>query len=140
MSILSQLITGKITLAQAASEAETWLGQTEASIEKAIAGDPGVQAAVNTFIADGKAAITVGAEWSGTALSGGLTEFASDLAALVAKYVPSLIGTAGGPLAAAAVTAIQALGQVGVAAVQHEVATIVAGGGNTTTAAAPSSS
>jgi hypothetical protein len=140
MSILSQLITGKITLAQAASEAETWLGQTEASIEKAIAGDPGVQAAVNTFIADGKAAITVGAEWSGTALSGGLSEFASDLAALVAKYVPSLIGTAGGPLAAAAVTAIQALGQVGVAAVQHEVATIVAGGGNTTTAAAPSSS
>ncbi len=141
MSILSQLITGKITLAQAASEAETWLGQTEASIEKSIAGDTAVQAAVTTVIADGKAAITVGADWAGTAISGGLSEFASDLAGLVSKYVPTLIGTAGGPLAAAAVTAIQALGQVGVAAVQHEVATIVAGGAaSTATGAAPPAS
>jgi len=44
-----------------------------------------------------------------------------------AKNLPTLIGPAGSPLAAAAVTAIQALGQVGVAAVQHEVATVVAG-------------
>jgi len=127
MSILSQLIQGKITLAQAAGEAETWLGQIESSIEKSIAGDPAVQAAVNTVISDGKAAIAIGADWAGTALSGGLSQFADDLAGLVTKYVPELIGTAGGPLAAASVTAIQALGQIGVAAIQHEVATIVAG-------------
>jgi hypothetical protein len=141
MSILSQLIQGKITLAQAVGEAETWLGQAEASIEKAIAGDPSVQAAVTTAIADGKAAVTVGADWAGTAISGGLSDFADDLAALVTKYVPELIGTAGGPLAAAAVTAIQALGQVGVAAIQHEVALIVTGssGSAPAPAAAPAS-
>jgi len=134
MSIFSQLITGKITLAQALAEAETWLGQTETSIEKAIAGDPAVQSAVTTVIDDGKAAITVGADWAGTAIAGGLSAFASDLADLVAKYVPDLVGTAGGPLAAAGVTAIQALGSVGVAAIQHEIATVVAGG---SAAAAP---
>ena len=139
MSIFSQLITGKITLSQALSEAETWLGQMETSIEKAIIGDPAVQSAVDTVIADGKAAITVGADWAGTALAGGLSEFANDLASLVAKYVPALIGPAGGPLAAAGVTAIQALGEVGVAAIQHEVATIVAGGASASAAAPPAS-
>ena len=44
MSILSQLLQGKISLAQAFGEAETWLGKAEASIEKSIVGDPGVQA------------------------------------------------------------------------------------------------
>lgn len=127
MSIISQLIQGKITLAQAAQEAESWLGQTEASIEKSIAGDPAVQSAVGAVIADGKAAISIGADWAGTAISGGLSEFADEVAGLVTKYVPTLIGTVGGPLAAAAVTAIQALGSVGVAAVQHEVATVVTG-------------
>ncbi|HEX4180292.1 MAG TPA: hypothetical protein VHY32_05840 [Caulobacteraceae bacterium] len=67
-------------------------------------------------------------------MSGGLSAFASDLAGLVSKYVPELIGPSGAPLAAAGVTAIQALGQVGVAAIQHEIATIVAGG---SAAAAP---
>jgi hypothetical protein len=132
MSILSQLIQGKITLSQAVGEAETWLGQTETSIEKSIASDPAVQSAVNTVIADGKAAIAVGADWAGTALSGGLANFADELASLVTKYVPKLIGSAGGPLAAASVTAIQALGSVGVAAVQHEVANIVAGAPSST--------
>jgi hypothetical protein len=127
MSILSQLIQGKITLAEAAQQAETWLGQTETSLEKDITGDPGMQAAVSTVIADGKAAIAVGADWAGMAISGGLSNFAEDLAGLVTKYVPALIGTTGGPLAAASVTAIQALGEVGVAAIQHEVATLVAG-------------
>ena len=127
MSILSQLIQGKITLAQAAGETETWLGQTEASIEKSILGDPAVQSAVNTVITDGKAAISVGADWAGMAISGGLSAFADELAGLVSKYVPNLIGSAGGPLPAAAVTAIQTLGQVGVAAIQHEVATVVTG-------------
>ena len=136
MSIFSQLITGKISLSQALSEAETWLGQTEASIEKALAGDPAVQSAVTTVIADGKAAISVGADWAGTALSGGLSEFASDLASLVTKYVPALIGPTGAPLAAAGVTAIQALGEVGVAAIQHQVATIVAGGSGAPASAA----
>jgi hypothetical protein len=58
-----------------------------------------------------------------------------------AKNLPELIGTAGGPLAAAAVTAIQALGQVGVAAIQHEVALIVTGssGSAPAPAAAPAS-
>lgn len=125
MSILSQLLQGKITLAQALTQAEVWLGQTETSIEKSIASDPAVQAAVNTVIADGKAAIQVGADWAGTALSGGLSTFAEDIAAIVTKAVPALIGTAGGPLAAAEVTAIQALGSVGIAAVQHEVASII---------------
>jgi hypothetical protein len=127
MSIVSQLLQGKITLAGAFGEAETWLGQTESRIEKAVAGDPAVQAAVNTVIADGKAAISVGADWAGTAISGGLSAFADDLAALVAHYVPALVGASGGPFAAAAVTALQALGQVGVAAIQHEVATVVSG-------------
>ena len=131
MSILSQLIEGKITLAQAIGEAETWLGQTETTIEKSIAGDPAVQAAVSTVITDGKAALNVGADWAGTAIAGGLSDFAGELAGLVSKYVPTLIGTAGGPFAAAAVTAIQALGQVGVAAIQHEVATIVTGSAET---------
>jgi len=140
MSILSQLIQGKITLAQAAQDAESWLGQTEASIEKSIAGDPAVQSAVNNVIADGKAAITVGADWAGTAISGGLSEFADEVAGLVTKYTPDLIGPAAGPLAAAAVTAIQALGAVGVAAVQHQVATIVTGASPATAPlAAPSS-
>ena len=124
-----QVIKGKITIAQAFSQAETWLGQTEARIEKAIAGDPAVQAAVNTVIADGKAAITVGADWAGTAMSGGLSSFADELSGLVARYVPQLVGASGGPFAAAAVTAIQALGQVGIAAIQHEVATVISGAG-----------
>jgi hypothetical protein len=127
MSILSQLIQGKISLSQAFSDAETWLGQTEASIQKSISGDPAVQSALNTVIADGKAAINVGADWAGTAMAGGLSSFAGDLAGLVSKYVPELIGPTGGPLAAAGVTALQALGQVGVAAVQHEIASLVAG-------------
>jgi hypothetical protein len=127
MSIVSQLIRGKITLNEAFGEAEAWLGQTESRIEKAVAGDPAVQAAVNTVIADGKAAISIGADWAGTAISGGLSAFADDLAALVAHYVPALVGASGGPFAAAAVTALQALGQVGVAAIQHEVATVVSG-------------
>ena len=140
MSILSQLIQGKITLAQAAQEAETWLGQTEASIEKSIAGDPAVQSAVNTVIADGKAAISIGADWAGAAISGGLSEFADEVAGLVTKYVPNLIGAAGAPLSAAAVTAIQALEQVGVAAVQHQVATIITGtSANAAPLTAPSS-
>jgi hypothetical protein len=137
MSILSQLIQGKITLSQAFGQAETWLGQTESRIEKAVAGDPAVQAAVSTVIADGKAAITVGADWAGTAISGGLSAFADDLAALVAHYVPALVGTSGGPFAAAAVTALQALGQVGVAAIQHEDATIVSGAATPAPAAVP---
>lgn len=129
MSILSQLLQGKISLAQAFGEAEAWLGQAETSIEKSVAGDPGVQSAINAAIADGKSAISVGADWAGTALAGGLSGFAGELATLMGKYVPALIGPAGGPLAAAGVTALQALGQVGVAAIQHEVATLVTGSG-----------
>jgi hypothetical protein len=137
MSILSQLLQGKISLAQAFGEAEAWLGQAETSIEKSVVGDPGVQAALNTVIADGKAAISVGADWAGTAIAGGLASFAADLATLVGRYVPSLIGPAGGPLAAAGVTAIQALGEVGVAAIQHEVATLVTGSAAAVAAVAP---
>ena len=128
MSILSNLLAGKITLAAAVAEAEAWVGQTAASIEKSIAGDPAVQSAVNLAIADGKAAVAIGADWAGTAISGGLSQFAAEIAPLVTRYAGQLAGAAGGPLSAAAITVIQALGQVGVAAVQHEVATMVAGG------------
>jgi hypothetical protein len=127
MSILSNLLAGKITLATALAQAEAWLGQTAASIEKSVAGDPAVQSAVGAAIADGKAAINVGADWAGTAISGGLSDLAADIAPLVAKYAAQLAGEVGAPLSAAAVTVIQALGQVGVAAVQHEVANLVAG-------------
>jgi hypothetical protein len=137
MSILSSLIKGQITLAQAFTQAETWLAQTEARIQKDIAGDPAVQAAVNTVIADGKAAINVGADWAGMAISGGLSGFADELSGLVAKYVPQLVGASGGPFAAAAVTAIQALGAVGVAAIQHEVATVISGAAAPVPAAPP---
>jgi hypothetical protein len=124
MSILSDLINQKITLATAMTEAETWLGQTETTIEKSIAADPAVQSAVTTAITDGKAALSVAESWAGTAMSGELGNLAAEAAALVAKYIPQLIGaTAGGPLGAAAVTAIQAIGEVGVAAIQHGVTT-----------------
>src|SRR5271170_3686290 len=118
MSVLSNLLAGKITLADAVAEAANWLGQTAASIEKSVAGDPSVQSAVDTAITDGKAAIAVGADWAGTAISGGLADFAADIAPLVTKYASQLAGGAGGPLSAAAITVVQALGQVGVAAVQ----------------------
>ena len=88
----------------------------------------GVYKAVNTAIADGKAAITVGADWADTAIAGGLSQFAAEIAPLVTKYADQLAGQGGAPLSAAAITVVQALGQVGVAAVQHEVASIVAGG------------
>lgn len=128
MSIFSQLISGKISLSQALTEAEAWLGQTETSIERSIASDPAVQSAVNVAISDGKTALTTAESWAGTAISGGLSAFAGELSVLVGKYVPQLIGSAvGGPLGAAAITAIQALGEVGAAAVQHEVATIITG-------------
>jgi len=128
MSILSNLLAGKISLATALAEAENWLSQAATSIEKSIAGDPAVQSAVNTAIADGKAAITVGADWADTAIAGGLSQFAAEIAPLVTKYADQLAGQGGAPLSAAAITVVQALGQVGVAAVQHEVASIVAGG------------
>jgi hypothetical protein len=126
MSILSQLIGGKITLAQAVAETETWLGQVANSIEQAVQSDPAVQSAVNTLVTDGKAAVDVGAQWASTAIAGGLSAFAGEVEALVDKYVPVLAGAAGGPLSAAAVTAIQALAQVGTAAVNSEVTAVIA--------------
>lgn len=126
MSIVSDLLSGKITETTALTEAETWLGQTETSIAKSISGDPVVQAAVTTAITDGKAAIGVAVSWAGTAMSGELGNLAVEAGALVTKYAPLLIGAAGGPLAAAAVTAIQAIGEVAVAAVQHEISTTLA--------------
>jgi len=63
-----------------------------------------------------------------TAIADGLSQFAAEIAPLVTKYADQLAGQGGAPLSAAAITVVQALGQVGVAAVQHEVASIVAGG------------
>jgi hypothetical protein len=129
MSIFTQVVQGKINASQAFTEVETWLGQVEHGIEQALSNDPAVQAAVNAFVADGKAAINVAADWAGTAIAGGLGSFSSELAVLIGKYAVQIAGASGGPLSAAAVTALQALTQVGVAAVQHEVAAIVASAG-----------
>jgi hypothetical protein len=126
MSILSDLISGKITLQQALAETETWLGQIGHGIEKTVEADPAVQGAVSTFVADGKAAINLGAAWADTAIAGGLSAFAGEVESLVGKYVPILAGVAGGPLSAAAVTAIQALAQVGASAVNSEIASLIA--------------
>ena len=125
MPIFNDLVEGKISLATAAAETMTWLGQCETSIAKDVASDPAVQSAVNTFIADGKAAVTVAGSWADTAISGGLGAFSAEIAVLVTKYAPILAGSVGGPLSAAAVTALQALAQIGVAAVQHEVTTVL---------------
>jgi hypothetical protein len=123
MSILSDLIHGKIDEPTAFKEAENWLGQTETSIEKSITSDPVVQAQINTALDAGKQAISIGAQWAGTALSGELGNLAVEASALVSKYAPLLIGeAAGGPLGAAAVTAIQAVGDVGISAIQHAIA------------------
>ena len=122
MSILSQPIDGKITLAQAIGEAETWLGQTETTIEKSIAGDPAVQSAVNTVIADGKAALNVGAELGGNVAIASMACRTSphELARLVSKYVPYLDRYGGRPVRrGCGHRDLPALGQVGVAAIQH---------------------
>lgn len=135
MSILSQVLSGKITPAQGFQQAMTWLGQTETSIVSAVKSDPAVVAAVNSLIAEGKTAIQVGADWSNTALRGQLGAYEAEAAALIQKYAPMLAGAVGGPaagaLTAAGLTAVQALGQIGVAVVQHEIATfVVAAGGS----------
>lgn len=126
MSIISDLITGKITLAQAVARTETWLGQVGNAIEKTVQNDPAVQGAVNTLVADGKVAITVGADWAETALSGGLGQFATEVEGLVGKYIPLIAGAAGGPLSAAAVTAVQALIDVGTSAIKAEATSVIA--------------
>jgi hypothetical protein len=134
MSILSNVLSGKITPAQGFQQAMSWLGMTETSVVSSIKADPTVQSALNTFATDGKAAIQVGADWAGTAISGTLSAFADEASTLVQKYVTNLIGSAGNPLSAAELTAIQALGQVGQAIVQHEVGAIVVAAGGTAAA------
>ncbi|HKT54740.1 MAG TPA: hypothetical protein VJP88_09830 [Caulobacteraceae bacterium] len=141
MSILSTLIKSIAggtppaqALATAAGQTETWLGQIGNSIEQTLQHDPAVQAAVTHLVVDGKAALAVGAQWAGTALGGQLGNFAAEVETLIGKYAPLVAGASGGPLAAAGVAAIQALAQVGVAAVNSEVAAVVAA--NTPTAPA----
>lgn len=129
MSIVSDLLKSKITLQQAFSEAMTWLGQTETSVVSSISSDPTVKAAVSTFVDDGKAALQIGASWAGTALAGTLSAYADEASTLLQKYATNLIGSAGNPLTAAELTAIQALGDVGKAIVQHETAAIVVAAG-----------
>lgn len=125
MSILSALLDGQITPATALTEAEEWLGQTVHNIETGVQNDPSVKAAVNTFISDGKAAIAVGTDWAGTALSGILSAYAQEGDALLKKYLPLVTGAAGGPLSAAEMAAAQALVSVGVATVQHGMASVI---------------
>jgi hypothetical protein len=133
MSILSTLIKSIAggtppaqALATAASQAETWLGQIGNSIEQTVQNDPAVKLAVDNLVTDGKAALAVGAQWAGTALGGQLGNFAGEIEALIGKYAPLVAGASGGPLAAAGVAAVQALAQVGVAAVNSEIAAVVA--------------
>lgn len=136
MSILSTLIKSIASgappaqaLAVAAGQTETWLGQIAHGIEQTVQQDPAVQTAVSDLVTDGKAALAVGAQWAGTALGGQLGSFAGEVEALIGKYAPLVAGANGGPLAAAGVAAIQALAQVGIAAVNSEVASVMAANG-----------
>jgi hypothetical protein len=113
-------------LATAASQTETWLGQIGQKLVQAAQSDPAVHAAVTNLTTDGKVILTVGAQWANTAIAGGLGEFATELEALVAKYAPIVAGASRGPLTAAALTGIQALGQVGVAVVNSTLAEVAA--------------
>jgi hypothetical protein len=135
VSIFSQVLNGKITLQQGFDQAMAWLGQTETSVESTIASDPVIQDALSTVVADGKSAINIADQWANTAISGQLGAYAEEAAALVQKYAPMLAGTVGGPaaaaLTAAGLTAVQALGQIGVGVVQHEIATFVVAAGGT---------
>ena len=138
-SILVRVIKGEESPAQGLADAMGWLGKTETTIVKDVQSDPTAMTAVNTVIADGKAALTAAEGWAGTAMSGELGNLASEAAALVAKYAPKLIGSAAGaalgPLGAAGLTALQAIGEVAIAAVQHEVAAQTTGTSTVTPAA-----
>jgi len=138
-SILAHVLDGSYTLSQALVAGEAWLGQTETTVAKAIQSDPAVSAAVNTVIADGKAALTAAAGWADTASAGDLAKLAAEISAVVAKYVPVIAGVVGGPSAAAltsgAITLIGAVSDVATAAVQHEIAAITTGTSTVTPAA-----
>lgn len=126
-SILCHLLDGSFTPQQAWDATVEWATKTEATVQKDIQSDPIVQAAITSLQDAGKAAVQVGADWAGTAASGELAALAGEAAALVTKYVPRLLGATAGPLGVAGVTLLQALGSVGAAAIQHEVANVVSG-------------
>lgn len=125
MSILTQLIEGKITAAQAEQDVVAWGVSIGQNLEKTVQSDPGVQSAVTALSANAQTGLAALESWSGTAISGILASAVSEGETLVAKYVTQLVGT-GSPVTAAEVTVVQALGQVLQSAVTATVSSALA--------------
>ena len=127
MSILTQVIEGKITPQAGLAQTEQWLAKSVSNLESGLQSDPVVAQALAALQANGASALSVGSQWAGTALSGVLATLATDVEAAFAKALPGLVGTvAAGSLSAADVAVVQSADSVGQAAIAHLVASVVA--------------
>jgi hypothetical protein len=125
MSIFSTFVktveTGGLTALPGAVETaftqtKTWLGQLIAQAEA----NPTYGSAVTTAVADTNTLVDAASEWVGTAISGDLANFSEEVASLITKYAPKVLGGAS-PVTAAGQTLLSSLVDVGQAVISHEV-------------------
>lgn len=124
MSILSKVLKGQESVTDGFKEGFDWLGR---QFDRLKASSPAIAAAVNALEANAQKVEVAAADWADTAIAPALGDFGDELADLLAKYAPKLVGSAmGAAITPAGVMVIQALEQVGVAIVHHELAQFVA--------------
>ena len=116
----------------AVTQVESWGQGLVASAEA----NPSYGAVVTTAVNDAKIAINDAGQWANTAIAGALGNFGDELADLITKYAPTVLG---GALAASGPggTLLSALVDVGTAVLQHEVLAVQGVATTTITPTAP---
>lgn len=107
MSQLSQLLTGKISLTTFITDVEGDVASVVAKVETAI---PSAAPAIQAIGTAATVVATDGVTWAEGALSSVAANLATDLEAVVQKYIPQVLGPTGATTTAGSVALAQQFG------------------------------